>query len=67
MTRPVIWFLDISTNFLVRLLGGDPSQARDQVTDEELRGEIQRAARAAQYRAAGHPVSRAVCGAEQPG
>ena len=27
----------------------------------------QRAARAAQYRAAGHPVSRAVCGAEQPG
>ena len=27
----------------------------------------QRAARAAQYRTAGHPVSRAVCGAEQPG
>ena len=27
----------------------------------------QRASRAAQYRAAGHPVSRAVCGAEQPG
>ena len=27
----------------------------------------QRAARAAQYHAAGHPVSRAVCGAEQPG
>ena len=40
MTRPVIWFLDRSTNFLVRLLGGDPHLARDQVSDEELRAMV---------------------------
>lgn len=37
LARPVIWFLDLSTNFLVRLLGGDPSLSKDQVSDEELR------------------------------
>lgn len=37
LLRPVIWFLGISTNALVRILGGDPSQARDTMTDEELR------------------------------
>ena len=35
--RPVIWLLSISTNALVRLLGGDPHATNDQVTDEELR------------------------------
>jgi putative hemolysin len=35
--RPVIWLLSISTNALVRLLGGDPHATNDQVTEEELR------------------------------
>lgn len=37
LLRPVIWFLGVSTDALVRLLGGDPSQARDVMSDEELR------------------------------
>lgn len=40
LARPIIWFLDLSTNALVKLLGGDPSQARDEVTDEELRAMV---------------------------
>lgn len=40
LARPLIWFLDLSTNFLVRLLGGNPSMARDQVSDEELRAMV---------------------------
>ncbi|MFT3887393.1 MAG: hemolysin family protein [Arachnia sp.] len=40
LARPVIWFLDRSTNFLVRVLGGDPHLARDEVTDEELRAMV---------------------------
>ena len=40
LARPLIWFLDVSTNFLVRLLGGDPNLARDEVTDEELRAMV---------------------------
>lgn len=35
--RPVIWLLGVSTDVLVRVLGGDPKQARDAVTDEEIR------------------------------
>ncbi|GAB3820097.1 hemolysin family protein [Tessaracoccus terricola] len=35
--RPVIWLLGVSTDLLVRLLGGDPKQARDEVSNEELR------------------------------
>ncbi|MCC2592315.1 hemolysin family protein [Tessaracoccus sp. OS52] len=35
--RPVIWLLGVSTDLLVRLFGGDPKQARDAVTDEEIR------------------------------
>ncbi|MEA5053660.1 MAG: hemolysin family protein, partial [Propionicimonas sp.] len=35
--KPVIWFLGVSTNALVRLLGGDPEAGREEVTDEELR------------------------------
>jgi putative hemolysin len=35
--RPIIWFLSKSTNVVVRLLGGDPSVGREQMSDEELR------------------------------
>jgi putative hemolysin len=35
--RPVIWLLSISTNAVVRLVGGDPSSRRDVITEEELR------------------------------
>ncbi len=37
LARPVIWFLDLSTNLAVRVFGGDPKAAREQVTDEEIR------------------------------
>lgn len=39
-TRPVIWFLGVSTNLVVRLLGGDPKASREEVTDEELRAMV---------------------------
>lgn len=35
--RPVIWLLSVSTNALVRLLGGDPNASSEEVTREELR------------------------------
>lgn len=35
--KPIIWLLDVSTNALVRILGGDPTQSRETVTNEELR------------------------------
>lgn len=34
---PVIWLLSLSTNALVRLLGGNPDAAGDEVDEEELR------------------------------
>ena len=34
LMRPVIWLLSISTNAVVRLLGGDPSATTEQVTKE---------------------------------
>lgn len=37
LMRPVIWLLSLSTNALVRLLGGDPHATSDQVSEEELR------------------------------
>jgi putative hemolysin len=37
VSRPVIWLLSVSTNAVVRLLGGDPSAQREQMSDEELR------------------------------
>ncbi|HEX6246366.1 MAG TPA: hemolysin family protein [Nocardioidaceae bacterium] len=37
ISRPVIWLLSVSTNAVVRLLGGDPSAQREQMSDEELR------------------------------
>jgi magnesium and cobalt exporter, CNNM family len=36
-TRPVVWLLSHSTNIAVRLMGGDPARAREEVTEEELR------------------------------
>jgi putative hemolysin len=38
ITRPVIWVLSKCTDALVRLLGGDPSVQREQISDDELRG-----------------------------
>ncbi|MDQ1083012.1 MULTISPECIES: hemolysin family protein [Microbacterium] len=37
LMRPVIWLLSISTNVLVRLLGGDPNKTGEELTEEELR------------------------------
>ena len=37
VSRPVIWLLSISTNLVVRLVGGDPTAKREQMSDEELR------------------------------
>ncbi|MDO9380257.1 MAG: hemolysin family protein [Nocardioidaceae bacterium] len=35
--RPVIWFLSLSTNTVVRLLGGDPHAKNEEMSEEELR------------------------------
>ncbi|HET9560649.1 MAG TPA: hemolysin family protein [Propionibacteriaceae bacterium] len=35
--RPLIWLLGVSTNVLVRVLGGDPKISREEVTNEEIR------------------------------
>ncbi|WP_285138124.1 hemolysin family protein [Microbacterium sp. lyk4-40-TSB-66] len=37
LMRPVIWLLSLSTNLLVRLLGGDPNKTGEELTEEELR------------------------------
>ena len=37
LTQPVVWMLSHSTDLVVRLLGGDPSRQREEVTEEELR------------------------------
>jgi putative hemolysin len=37
LARPVIWLLSVSTNVVVRLLGGDPHAQREQISDAELR------------------------------
>jgi putative hemolysin len=37
LMRPVIWLLSLSTNALVRLLGGDPHATSEQLSEEELR------------------------------
>jgi putative hemolysin len=36
LTRPVVWLLGTSSDLAVRLLGGDPSRQREQVTEDEL-------------------------------
>jgi putative hemolysin len=38
IVRPVIWLLSRSTNLVVRLLGLDPSEQREAITEDELRG-----------------------------
>jgi putative hemolysin len=37
LARPVIWFLGVSTDLIVRLLGGDPHASREGVTEDEIR------------------------------
>lgn len=37
MARPVVWVLGRATDVVVRLLGGDPSASREELTVEELR------------------------------
>lgn len=37
LVRPVIWLLSVSTNALVRILGGDPARRGEEITHEELR------------------------------
>jgi putative hemolysin len=37
LMRPVIWLLSASTNIVVRILGGDPNKAGEEMTEEELR------------------------------
>jgi putative hemolysin len=36
MMKPVIWLLSVSTNVLVRLLGGDPTARQESISSEEL-------------------------------
>jgi putative hemolysin len=36
--KPFIWLLSVSTDLVVRALGGDPKAGREQMTSEELRG-----------------------------
>lgn len=38
LARPFIWLLSVSTNALVRALGGDPKAGKQAVSEEELRG-----------------------------
>jgi putative hemolysin len=37
LARPAVWLLSISVNVLVRLLGGDPRQGRQAMTEQEVR------------------------------
>lgn len=37
LVRPVIWFLSVSTNVLVRVLGADPTRKSEEITPGELR------------------------------
>ena len=38
ITRPFIWLLSVSTNLVVRALGGDPNANKEEISDDELRG-----------------------------
>ena len=38
ISRPFIWLLSVSTNAVVRMLGGDPEAAKEGISGEELRG-----------------------------
>jgi putative hemolysin len=37
LSRPIVWVLSVSTNALVRLLGGDPKISGESISQEELR------------------------------
>jgi putative hemolysin len=37
LTRPAVWMLSHSTDIAVRLMGGDPSRQREEITEQELR------------------------------
>ncbi|MFH7422655.1 hypothetical protein RA276_29035, partial [Pseudomonas syringae pv. tagetis] len=37
LMRPVIWLLSVSTNAVVRLLGGNPHAVTEEVSAEEIR------------------------------
>lgn len=37
LMRPVVWFLSVSTNAVVRLLGGDPTAGKEEMSEDELR------------------------------
>ena len=37
LTKPIVWLLSKSTDLVVRILGGDPDQQREEVTGDELR------------------------------
>ncbi len=37
LARPVIWLLSVSTNLLVRIIGGDPAARREAITEAEIR------------------------------
>jgi putative hemolysin len=37
MARPVVWLLSVSVNLVVTILGGDPRQGRQAMTEQELR------------------------------
>jgi putative hemolysin len=37
LTRPIVWVLSVSTNGLVRLVGGDPKVGGEAISEEELR------------------------------
>ncbi len=37
LSRPVVWLLSVSTDAVVRLVGGDPGAARETISEEELR------------------------------
>ncbi|WP_130012046.1 hemolysin family protein [Serinicoccus sediminis] len=41
LLRPVIFFLSVSTNLMVRLLGGDPGATQEEMTIEELRRTVE--------------------------
>ena len=40
LMRPVIWLLSVSTNLVVRMLGGDPSANREAVSAEEIKAMV---------------------------
>jgi putative hemolysin len=40
ITRPFIWLLSITTDVVVRLLGGDPKAGKGRISEDELRGMV---------------------------